>query len=121
MPRIRGNVSLNWDQGPYSARVAANYIHSYYQQLTAASFSSYANDPRFQTGALGEKIGSRTTIDLYGGYEFNNKLKINASVINLMNKQPPYDPGVSSTFLYDFTQYDVRGRAYRVNLTYKFR
>ena len=59
--------------------------------------------------------------DLFGGYEFNSKLKINASVINLMNKQPPYDPGASSTFLYDFTQYDVRGRAYRMNLTYKFK
>ena len=121
LPRIRGNATINWDQGPYSARVTANYIHSYYQALLASTFYSTANDPRFQTGTYGEKIGSRTTIDLYGGYEFNNKLKINASVLNIMNKQPPYDPGASSTFLYDFTQYDVRGRAYRMNLTYKFK
>ena len=53
--------------------------------------------------------------------EFNSKLKINASVINVANVQPPYDPGASGTFLYDFTQYDVRGRAYRINLNYKFR
>jgi iron complex outermembrane receptor protein len=121
LPRIRGNVSVDWTQGPYSARLTTNYVHSYYQQLLAGSYFSTANDPRFQTGIYGEKIGSRTTFDLFGGYEFNNKLKINASVINLMNTQPPYDPGASSTFLYDFTQYDVRGRAYRMNLTYKFR
>ena len=121
LPRIRGNVSVDWTQGPYTARLTANYIHSYYQQLLAGSYYATTNDPRFQTGTYGEKIGSRTTLDLFGGYEFNSKLKINASVINLMNKQPPYDPGASSTFLYDFTQYDVRGRAYRMNLTYKFR
>ena len=120
LPRIRGNVSLDWDQGPFSATLRANYIHSYYQQLLAGSF--YAQqDPRFQSGVYSEKIGSRTTLDLYGAYEFNNKLKISGSVLNLANSKPPYDPGASSTFLYDFSQYDVRGRAYRANLTYKFR
>jgi iron complex outermembrane recepter protein len=121
LPRYRGSISLNWDQGPYSATLRANYIHSYYQQLLGATFFRTDNDPRFQTGSYGEKIGSRTTLDLYGSYEFNNKLKVSASVINLTNQQPPYDPGASSTFLYDFTQFDVRGRAYRANLTYKFR
>lgn len=121
LPRLRGNVSVDWSQGPYSARVTANYVHSYYQALLPGSYYSTVNDQRFQTGVFGEKIGSRTTVDLFGGYEFNNKLKINASVLNVMNRKPPYDPGASSTFLYDFTQYDVRGRAYRMNLTYKFR
>ena len=121
LPRIRGNVSVDWTQGPYTARLTANYVHSYYQQLLAGSYYATTSDPRFQTGVYGEKIGSRTTLDAFAGYEFNNKLKINVSVLNLMNKQPPYDPGASATFLYDFTQYDVRGRAYRMNLTYKFR
>lgn len=121
IPRIKGVLSLDWDQGPYTARVAANYIHSYYQTLLAATYYSTANDPRFQTGTYGEKIGSRTTIDLYGSYEINNKLKLSASVINVANKLPPYDPGTSTTYLYDFTQYDVRGRRYYLNLTYKLK
>ena len=120
-PRIRGFARVNWDRGPWSAAATVNYIHSYYQQALAGSYFSTANDPRYQTGIYGEKIGSRTTLDVYGGYEFNNKLKINASVINVADSKPPYDPGASSTYLYDFTQYDVRGRAYRLNLTYKFR
>ena len=121
LPRIRGNITLNWDQGPFSATLRTNYIHSYQQQFLPATYFATTNDPRFQTGVYGEKIGSRTTFDLYGAYEFNNKLKISASVLNLANSRPPYDPGASATFLYDFTQYDVRGRAYRANLTYKFR
>ena len=121
LPRIRGNITLNWDQGPYSATLRTNYIHSYQQQFLPATYYATTNDPRFQTGVYGEKIGSRTTFDLYGAYEFNNKLKISASILNLANSRPPYDPGASATFLYDFTQYDVRGRAYRANLTYKFR
>ena len=121
LPRYRGNVTVNWDQGPYAATLRANYIHSYYQSLLGATFFRTDNDPRFQTGSYGQKIGSRTTLDLFGSYEFNNKLKLSASVINLMNTLPPFDPGASATFLYDFTQHDVRGRAYRASLTYKFR
>jgi iron complex outermembrane receptor protein len=120
VPRIRGNLTLSWDQGPWSTAATFNYVHSYYQDFLPGSYFA-ARDPRFQSGVYSEKIGSRTTLDLYGGYEFNNKLKISGSVINVANKQPPYDPGASSTFLYDFTQYDVRGRAYRLNLTYKFK
>jgi len=120
LPRLRGSASVSWERGPWVASATANYIHSYYQALLAASYYAW-QDQRFQTGTYGEKIGSRTTIDLFGSYEFNNKLKISASVINVANKLPPYDPGASGTFLYDFTQYDVRGRAFRANLTYKFR
>lgn len=120
LPRMRGSLSASWERGPWVASATANYIHSYYQVLLPGSYFTW-QDQAFQTGTYGEKIGSRTTIDLFGSYEFNNKLKISASVINVANKQPPYDPGASGTFLYDFTQYDVRGRAYRANLTYKFR
>ncbi|MCZ2134864.1 MAG: TonB-dependent receptor [Burkholderiales bacterium] len=121
LPRIRGFAQLNWEQGPYSAAITANYIHSYYQALLAGSYYVNTHDPSFQTGVYGEKIGSRTTVDLFGGYEFNKNMKISGSVLNVMNRKPPYDPGASSTYLYDFTQYDVRGRAYRLNMTYKFK
>ncbi len=120
LPRIRGSISASWERGPWVASATANYIHSYYQALLPGSYFA-GQDARFQSGVYGTKIGSRTTVDLFGSYEFNNKLKVSASVINVANSQPPYDPGASGTFLYDFTQYDVRGRAYRANLTYKFR
>ena len=120
LPRIRGSFTTSWERGPWVASATANYIHSYYQSLLPASYST-SQDPRYQSGVFGDKLGSRTTIDLFGSYEFNNKLKVSGSVINVANTKPPYDPGVSGTFLYDVTQYDVRGRAFRANLTYKFR
>jgi iron complex outermembrane recepter protein len=120
LPRIRGSLSASWERGPWVATATANYIHSFYQSNLPGSYFT-AQDPRFQTGIFGEKLGSRTTIDLFGSYEFNNKLKVSAAVINVANTLPPYDPGASGTFLYDFTQYDVRGRAFRANLTYKFK
>jgi iron complex outermembrane recepter protein len=121
LPRVRGYGRIGFDRGSWSFAGTVNYIHSYYQQLLGPSFFASGNDPRFQTGVYPARVGSRTTFDLFGSYEYNNKLKVSASVLNVANKQPPYDPGASATFLYDFTQYDVRGRSVRANLTYKFR
>ncbi len=121
IPRVRGFGSVTFERGPIVATFTTNYIHSVYQGLLAATYFATTNDPRFQTGVYPSRAGSRTTFDLTGSYEFDNKLKISAAVLNIANKQPPYDPGASATFLYDFTQHDVRGRAFRANLTYKFR
>ena len=48
-------------------------------------------------------------------------LSVSASVLNIFDRTPPYDPGFDSTNIYDFTQYDVRGRIWRVGASYKFR
>jgi iron complex outermembrane receptor protein len=59
------------------------------------------------------------TIDLFGSYQISKNFKIAASVNNLLDKRPPFDPGYDPTNNYDFSQYDVRGRLVRVSLTYK--
>jgi iron complex outermembrane receptor protein len=38
--------------------------------------------------------------------------------VNLGNEKPPFDPGFSSTFNYDFSLYDPRGRQFRLGLTW---
>jgi iron complex outermembrane receptor protein len=40
-------------------------------------------------------------------------------VLNINNKLPYYDPGFDSGGLYDFSINDVRGRQFRLGLTYK--
>ena len=119
-PRIKGYISLDWDSGPWAATARANYIHHYYQQLLAGSFRAPQN-PQFQTGTYPQKVPSYTSYDLYARYNLTANLTVSAAVLNFTDEVPPYDPGFSTTFLYDFTQYDVRGRQYRVGLTYKFR
>ncbi len=66
-----------------------------------------------------DKTSDYYTFDIFGSYQVNKNFSVNGSVVNLLNRKPPYDPGFSGTFLYDFSEFDARGRLYRINLTYK--
>jgi iron complex outermembrane receptor protein len=118
-PRLKGFLELGWEYGGWLVQGRANYIHRYEQMLLAGSFFA-PQDPRFQTGTYPAKVPSYTTVDLYARWSITPNLEVNGSVINVTDETPPYDPGFSSTFLYDFTQYDVRGRQYRLGVKYKF-
>ena len=120
VPRWKGFASLDWDQGPWTVSGRMNYIHSYYQDLLAGSFFT-PQDPRFQSGTYPTRVPSYTTFDLYGRYNITSNLSVQASVLNIFDRTPPYDPGIDATNFYDFTQYDVRGTIYRVGMSYKFR
>ncbi len=119
-PRWKGYVSLDWDQGPWAATARVNYIHSYYQGLLPGSYFA-PQDPRFQTGTYPEKVPSYTTLDLFARYNITANFNVFGSIVNVTDEVPPYDPGFSATFLYDFSQYDVRGRQYRIGVNYKFK
>jgi iron complex outermembrane receptor protein len=118
IPRVRGQLALDWDYRAISATLAANYIRGYYQQLLAGSFFT-AGDPRFQNQVYPERVPSYVTYDIFGKYQLTKNLSVSGSVVNIDNRMPPYDPGFSSTFLYDFSVYDPRGRQYRLGLTWK--
>ena len=117
IPRVKGVVSLDWDQGPIAVTGRMNYTHHYWQQLLGAAFFT-VRDPRLQTGTYPERVRRHMTYDLFGRYSITKNLSVSASVVNLTNKQPPYDPGYSSTLLFDFSQYDVRDRQFRVGVKY---
>lgn len=46
------------------------------------------------------------------------QLQASVGVLNVFDRLPPYDPGFSTTSLYDFSLYDVRGRQWRLTLRY---
>lgn len=118
-PRWKGYLSLDWDRGAWAATARVNYIHSFYQRLLPSSFF-VPQDPRFQTGTYPERVRSHTTIDLYARYNFTPALRVFASIINVTDELPPYDPAWGPHF-YDLSQYDVRGRQYRIGVSYTFR
>ncbi|MBA2547989.1 MAG: TonB-dependent receptor [Burkholderiaceae bacterium] len=120
VPRWKGFASLDWDQGPWTVTGRMNYIHSYYQDFLAGSFFT-PQDPRFQNGTYPTRVPSYTTFDAFARYNVTANLSVSASVLNIFDRTPPYDPGADGTNIYDFTQYDVRGTIYRVGLKYKFR
>jgi len=120
IPRWRGFVSLDWEQGAFLVNGRMNYIHSYYQYLLPLSYF-LPQDARFQNGTMNARVPSYTTFDVFGRWSVTPKFNITASVGNIFDKMPPYDPGASGTFLYDFTQYSTFGRTFRVGATYRFR
>ena len=118
IPRVRAQAAVDWDYRALSTTFAANYIRSYYQGFLAGSFYT-PGDPRFQNQVYPERVPSYVTYDVFAKYQITKNLSIAGSVVNIDNKMPPYDPGFSATFLYDFSIYDPRGRQYRLGLTWK--
>ncbi len=118
IPRLKAAVSLDWDYGPVAVTTRWNYTKGWEQDGLPGSYFA-AQDPRFQTATYREKTPDYYTFDLFGRYQLTKNFSLSGSVVNVFDRKPPYDPGFSSTFLYDFSQFDVRGRQYRLNLTYK--
>jgi iron complex outermembrane receptor protein len=118
IPRVRGNVAVDWDYRAFANTLQMNYIRGYLQQLLPGSFFAQ-QDPRFQNGTYPTRVPSYISYDWYGKYTLTKNLSISAAVLNLRDKKPNYDPGFSGTFLYDFSIYDIRGRQIRLGLTYK--
>jgi iron complex outermembrane receptor protein len=118
IPRVRSQLSLDWDYRALSATVTNNYVRRYLQQLLPASFFT-PQDPRFQNQVYPERVPSYMTWDVFGKYQITKNLAVTGAILNAGDHTPPYDPGFSGTFLYDFSQYDVRGRQFRVGLNWK--
>ncbi len=117
IPRMKYGATLGWDYGAVSLTGRVNYIKGWTQDGLAASYYT-PQSPAFQNGVYPNKTPSYATLDLYGSYQITKSLKAALSVTNALDKKPPYDPGFSSTFLYDFSQFDARGRTIRGTLSY---
>ncbi|HET9579427.1 MAG TPA: TonB-dependent receptor [Usitatibacter sp.] len=118
IPRFRSQLSVDWDYRALSATLTQNYIHRYLQQLLPGSFFT-PQDPRFQNQTYPERVPSYTTYDLYAKYQLTKNVTVSGAVLNLYDKTPYYDPGFSGTFLYDFSLFDVRGRQFRLGVSFK--
>ena len=118
IPRFKSQLSLDWDYRALSATFTNNYVRHYLQELLPGSFFT-PQDPRFQNQVYPDRIPSYSTYDLFAKYQLTKNLQVSGSILNLADKTPYYDPGFSGTALYDFSLFDVRGRQYRVGLTWK--
>ena len=126
IPRWRGQWSFDWEQGPW----VAQFDHQLHPQLRAdvrpATAGSYfrpgAASGIPQTGTLAAKSPSYTTLDLYGRYMVTPALASSASIVNILDEEPIYDPSFSTTYFYDRQAgYDIRGRTFRIGVDYKFK
>ena len=118
LPRTKAQLAFDWDSGPLSATLQGNYIRHYRQDFLVGSFFT-PGDPRFQNQVYPNEVPSYVTYDVFAKYQLTRNLSIQGSIVNLHNKLPFVDPGFSSTFNYDFSMFDPRGRQYRLGLTWK--
>jgi len=118
LPRIRGQLAFDWDYRALSATFATNYIRSYYQQFLAGAFFT-PQDPRLQNQTYPERIPTYVTYDLFAKYQFTKNLSVSGAVLNIHDRKPYLDPGFDATNNYDWSVFDVRGRQFRVGLTWK--
>ena len=122
IPQIKYAAALDWEYGALSLTGRLNYTSGVRQDFLPGSFFVPPKNPpgpAFQTGVYPTKTPDYYSIDLFGSYQITKNFKVSGSVANLLDRKPPYDPGFDSTNNYDFSQFDVRGRLFRVNLTYK--
>jgi len=68
-----------------------------------------------------ERVDSYHQFDAYLGWAATEKVRLYAKVENIFDEAPPHDasfPGVRAP--YDFGQYDLRGRYFRVGFDVAF-
>ena len=101
LPRVKANLSANWDKGAWGASLFGNYL---------GRVANYANDAwtqatwRFNAGAR---------------YDVNDHLRLSLSINNLLDKMPPKDPTWSNYPYYDTSWFDSMGRSYYLTVTWK--
>ena len=118
LPRTRGQLAFDWDSGPLSATFATNYIRHYREDRLAASFFT-PGDPRFQNQVHPTRIPTYVTYDLFAKYQLTRNLSIQGSIINIHNELPFVSAGYDATNNYDVSLFDVRGRQFRLGLTWR--
>ena len=101
LPRVKGNLGVNWDKGAWGAGLFGNYL---------GRVANYDNDA--WTPATWRFNGSAR-------YDINDHLRVSLSVNNLFDKMPPRDATWANYPYYDTSWFDSVGRSYFVQVTWK--
>ncbi|MFO1340925.1 MAG: TonB-dependent receptor [Burkholderiaceae bacterium] len=106
--RWRHTLSLDWEQGPFNATLANNYLSGYKDQTII--------------GKPDRQVTAYSLWDVSGGWEVNQALTLRAGIKNLFDTAPPFSQQ-AWFFLsgYDPSYTDPRGRFFYASLQYKFK
>lgn len=114
--KFRARGSITWDHGPFSARILANHVNGYFNNLTAGgqNVDSYTPIELNLTYRLGDSSAS--------GF-FEKGMAISFEVRNLFDVDPPYvnlAPSGNGSGGYDATASDPIGRLFAISLRKAF-
>ena len=115
LPKIRWTQRTSWDKGPFGASLLWRHLGS-----TAVEPVQIAD-----TFVQFQKIKSYDYLDLSASYKYDSHFSVQASVVNLLDKNPPVvgnEAGTTSansgnTFP---SVYDTLGRVYAIGFNVKF-
>jgi iron complex outermembrane receptor protein len=112
VPRWKGSLFGGWENHDWAGGVTLRYTAGYQNGATLGGF-----------GTTQLNVASYNAVDLNAEYRGLQNWRFSLSVVNLFNRQPPYD---SAPLLfgfntpYDPATYDDLGRMVDLHVTYKF-
>ncbi|HEU5134053.1 MAG TPA: TonB-dependent receptor [Steroidobacteraceae bacterium] len=115
-PEDRAVATADWDHEKWGVFAAVNYIGSF-QDLPDSDFNTvpdYENDTR--------NVGSFTTLNLQGRYNFNENMKFLLSLDNALDEEVPFAVGDGNNDLYGYVQstHNPRGRFWSARAIFTF-
>jgi iron complex outermembrane recepter protein len=146
-PRDRGRLELTWEGGPASVTAALNFVSSLdmidHKGETLVdngdgSFSTTTHEGAYVVadpsgkvcgvynpdGSVrnGCRVDSFTTVDVFGRFKGGDHWEINASILNMLGKLPPFDPYTYGGVNYNpsFHQAGAVGRFVTLGMRYSF-
>jgi iron complex outermembrane receptor protein len=113
--RWRHTITLDWDNGPYSASLSNTYSSGYDDQNSAINIDD-------GSVVKANRVKAYTLWDMSGAYAVSKQFKLRAGIQNLFNTSPPYS-NQAYFFLsgYDPTYTDPRGRRFYASANYSFK
>ncbi|MCL6484855.1 MAG: TonB-dependent receptor, partial [Janthinobacterium lividum] len=113
--RWRHTITLDWDNGAYSASLSNTYSSAYRDQNSAINTDD-------GSVVKPNRVKAYTLWDMSGAYALSQQFKLRAGIQNLFNTSPPYS-NQAYFFLsgYDPSYSDPRGRRFYASANYSFK
>jgi iron complex outermembrane receptor protein len=111
VPRWKGTLSSGWSNQDWSGSASFRFT------------SGYGNSYGLAGELTQQNVASFEAVDLAGEYRGLKNWKVSLSVVNLLNRYPPYDSAALLVFQsgpYDPATYDDLGRMIDLHVTYAF-
>jgi iron complex outermembrane receptor protein len=135
-PKDRAQFTLGWSRGPLDVTATVNYTSSFSAldpsvegTDCASSAADVGGRTYFQNKVQPDyycHVASFTTTNLNLQYKISQNLTLKASILNLFDRQPPYDvstygnSGAQTSYNASLHQAGAIGRFYSMGLNYTF-
>ena len=118
LPKDKGTLKVAWERNDFGVALLGQYLG----RLPSSESYDQAWDPDDPSNNFGTSpwIGSTWRYNANLSYKFNDRLRVALSIDNLLDDMPPKDPSYTGYPYYDISWFDSVGRAYYLNIAYKF-